>query len=1158
MEDVYSLFVKASQMEPGVRTVWIESLDLTSVSRSELDVLVGELDSYQPGHTKVRTLIVGTVRDACPEPADNIGRVIGPYWLERLVVDAEGRSAGNMGHVYQARRIDGAFDQTVAIKIIQYLRDDPGGRERFIRERRYLGNLRHPNIVRILDAGSVGFDPQDDPQPYFTMEWVEDGLDLLSYVRVCSLSLPDRLKLFVQICEGVAYAHSQGVVHRDLKPQNLLVDRHGTPRLLDFGISSGDGDESDNLLLRSAMTLAYASPEQLAKEPVGPASDIYSLGVILYEMLAGRRPYEMSGEWERDREFLRDVVISKVPGVGYDLDCIVQKALQKDLGARYRHVDQMLRDLRRYLNRDPVEASLQRLGRYWGSSYWVLRYARKYLRFLVGAVLLGAIVLLLSAELGRRGYVQLQERFKGGRLAAEAVLAQQRGDQSLGATLAIEAAGRDETFAARSVLQGALPNLPRRIVSEVLPDIIQFASLSPDRSAFILMLQNGSLQVRSAATARVISTISLPVRIRWNGASPCAAFSADGNSLAIVVPRVGVVFSSLKSAKVSYFQRFAEASNAVPDLDCSGEPAGNGLSYKSPTDWNLLVRASGGQYLYISARDGASTVNGTFGCDLDHFRCLFRRSRGLELRRIDSATGGGVQEFPDARDGALSSNGRRIAVRRGSGEIEVAMLTADGRPDSGWQHYGSAFDGHLLLQYSGARLLVDDGDHWRVYVNFDRSSGVYARDQKQVAALDPVSFFLFEQITESLLDVRTAPGTNPFRIPTEGHVTARVADDVTGSLVIADRGGHRLSVWRLPVWPGGFAGSDSVLSVSDGRAWAAGWTRTGDLVLYSPIDGSIETVLDEKAATDRDASGISLHLWSLRNGKWLLGQRGAEISLWDLAGKRLLGRIVSGQNPVLAVDAGSRWLAVTTTEPSLHVLVYELPGFRLLDRIPAMGILGIASGRNPDEIAVLFAGSNMTRPSYQAALYGTQPFARRREFAVSDPNGTRWDWSDIHPPIGSPCASASSRPLSFGFEQVKAHSERTGHNTGCYSIHVNIENHELTFATEPRSILADRGWTAEISPSARSDMSRLYIRRKDGEMLASELVESTGPPPMMVVPGGFAFRQGKVWHQVFFSFAELRREACNHLLSPVPPDLGKQYAIAADLPSCSTSTRGQP
>jgi hypothetical protein len=1152
MEDIYSLFVQATQIDPGARAAWVESLGLPAESREELYALVGELDRYQPGQTKVRTLIVGTVEEALPEPGDRIGKPIGPYRLERLVVDSEGRSAGNMGHVYEARRIDGAFDQTVAVKIIQYLRDDPGGRERFIRERRYLGNLRHPNIVRILDAGSVQWEALDDAQPYFIMEWVEDGLDIVTFGRINGLSVAERLKLFVQVCEGVAYAHSQGVVHRDLKPQNVMVDRHGVPRLLDFGISSGDGDESDQALLRSAMTLAYASPEQLSKQPVGPASDIYSLGVILYELLAGCRPYEMCGDWERDSEFVRGVVIPRVPGAPFDLDRIVQKALRKDLAARYRHVDQLLRDLRRYLNGDPVGASLQYLGSFRGSGYWLYRYARKYLRYLVGLVLLVGCVVLLSAYLGGKQLVQLLARYEGRGLTAEAVLAQQMGDYPLGAALAIEAGTREESFAARSVLQQALPNLPKKLVDrETLPGVARLAAFSPDRSEIVLLLQNGDLQIRSTATGVARAALPLSAPVNWRGASPCAAFSSDGAMFAVLAPGEGVVFWDLTGRRAMNVQRFPAGVSVAGDLDCAGATAGKGLSYRAPGDWDLLVRASGGQYVRVSETPGTElaveTVSDALGCDREHLRCLFRGARGLELRRIGGA-GEILQEFPGAREGSLSEEGNSIAVRRESGEIEVSTLSADGRSRSPWRHYNSTSDGRLLMQRSGARLLVDEGGWWRLYSNLDGSSGSYRHDPTRAALLDPstidpTSFFLFEQRDENVLAVRVRPGTDPFLIPTEGHVTVRAADDVTGSLVLADQGGRRLAIWKLPSWPG----ADSVLDVSGQRRWAAGWTRGGELVLYSPVDGSIERVLEGGVP----AGGFSsLHVWSVGKGKWLLAQRGSEVSVWDVAGARSLGRAGAGENPVIAVDPGSRWVAITSThgaaQGSTQAAIYELPSMRMLGSFPGVGILGIASGESANELAVLFATGPRNNPGYHVDLYDTQPFVLRKRYAVADPNNTQWDWSGVRPPIGSPCAAASSGPLAFGFERGES---RLG--AGCYSIRVDPKTRSLTFAEEHLSGVNNSAWTVRSSPSPRSGLLRVDVRGKDGALLATELVAGDTPPPMMASPGGFALREDGAWHEVSFGFNDLKREACAHLLSPIPAEVRRQYSIGEQSSSCS-------
>jgi serine/threonine protein kinase len=210
-----------------------------------------------------------------------VGQFFGPYRILRHI------SAGGMGFVYEAVRADNQYRKKVAIKIVQRSLDDSAGIiERFRAERQILARLEHPNIARLLEGGTTS-----DGVPYLVMEYV-DGVPLSQYAAQRALAPYDRLKLFLSICDAVQYAHRNLVVHRDLKPSNILVTADGVPKPLDFGIakvSNAEGAAATATV--GAMTPEYASPEQVLGAPITTSSDVYSLGVLLYELLSGRRPY---------------------------------------------------------------------------------------------------------------------------------------------------------------------------------------------------------------------------------------------------------------------------------------------------------------------------------------------------------------------------------------------------------------------------------------------------------------------------------------------------------------------------------------------------------------------------------------------------------------------------------------------------------------------------------------------------------------------------------------------------------------------------------------------------------------------------------------------------------------------------------------------------
>lgn len=305
------------------------------------------------------------------------GMRVGPYQLESLLGE------GGMGLVWLATRADGLYKRRVALKLLRPGLADPNLRLRFTREREILARLEHPNIARLLDAG-IG----SEGQPYLALEYVE-GVSITDYCQANNVGLEARLALFLQVCEAVSHAHANLIVHRDLKPSNILVTPTGDVRLLDFGIAKLlDDPEPVPVHPRTevrAFTLHYAAPEQVRGELVTTMTDVYSLGVVLYELIAGTKPYRLrrqtDAEWEQAIlavEPLKPSVASlrttdgsrsrcpdarrtsrKLSG---DLDNITLKALQKLPEQRYASVEALSQDLRRHIEGRPVHARAQSMG----------------------------------------------------------------------------------------------------------------------------------------------------------------------------------------------------------------------------------------------------------------------------------------------------------------------------------------------------------------------------------------------------------------------------------------------------------------------------------------------------------------------------------------------------------------------------------------------------------------------------------------------------------------------------------------------------------------------------------------------------------------------------------------------------------------------------
>ncbi len=326
-----------------------------------------------------------------PLPGARPDAVIGPYKLDRLLGE------GGMGQVWLASRADGLYQRRVALKLLRPGLADPNLRLRFTRERQILARLGHPHIARLLDAGI-----SSDNQPYLALDYVE-GEPITDWCRSRELDVPACVRLFLQVCEAVSHAHANLIVHRDLKPSNILVTALDEVRLLDFGIaklldSAEQAPDNTRTGLRT-FTLHYAAPEQIRGEPVTTMTDVYSLGVVLYELLSGSKPYRLKrqsdAEWEeailgvdplrpsstllrRSDDTTTDPVIlrRRARQLAGDLDNIVLKALAKRAEQRYPSVEALALDLQRYLEGKPVHARPQsvayRLRKYASRHRWAL------------------------------------------------------------------------------------------------------------------------------------------------------------------------------------------------------------------------------------------------------------------------------------------------------------------------------------------------------------------------------------------------------------------------------------------------------------------------------------------------------------------------------------------------------------------------------------------------------------------------------------------------------------------------------------------------------------------------------------------------------------------------------------------------------------------
>ncbi len=396
-----SILADALEREtPAARTAVLEELCATDTEMlHEAESLLAEAENLLRDPTDSIEQCADTAGAGIPrDDISEIGRRVGAYVLVREI------GQGGMGTVYLAARADGYFEKQVAIKVLRGGLNNEELMQRFRSEREVLARLDHPNIARLIDAGS-----REDGSPYFVMDYVE-GVPVTLFVEQKALTLDERLALFLKICAAVEAAHHHSIVHRDLKPSNIVVNGEGEPKLLDFGIAKMFGSNTSALEAtafgKERLTPISASPEQARGEAITVASDVYALGVVLYEMLTGVRPHRFAtGDPSRDE--LLQVVCEQRPiqpslatsnprnqrSLRGSVDAILLRALEKNPQRRYQSVAEFADDIRRYRDGKPVRARHGDTAHH--MHRWFLGNRRVYIPVLLGALALVCLVAFL-------------------------------------------------------------------------------------------------------------------------------------------------------------------------------------------------------------------------------------------------------------------------------------------------------------------------------------------------------------------------------------------------------------------------------------------------------------------------------------------------------------------------------------------------------------------------------------------------------------------------------------------------------------------------------------------------------------------------------------------------------------------------------------------
>jgi non-specific serine/threonine protein kinase/serine/threonine-protein kinase len=448
-QQIKTVFHAALEREPGEREAFLDQACHDDVElRREVESLLASHDEAS-GFIEMPALAVAPTLLTASQPQSADSRRIGPYQIIREI----GR--GGMGSVYLAVRADDQFRKRVAIKLIRRGMDSDDILRRFRNERQILAALDHPNIARLLDGGTT-----DDGLPYFAMEYIE-GQSLTDYCDTRKLNTIERLKLFRAVCAAVHYAHQNLIVHRDLKPGNILVTADGMPKLLDFGIAKllnpemGSQTIAPTATMIRLMTPDYASPEQVRGETITTASDVYALGVILYELLTGHHPYriamstpqdiervvceqeperpsQVKGKSEKEKgkssigESLLPFTFYLFPSAAKrlwgDLDNIVLMAMHKEPQRRYASAERLAEDIRRHLDGLPVIARPDTFGYRAGKFIRRNKLAVTAAALILLTLLGGVIATLWQARVAHAERAKAERRFNEVRALANSFM----------------------------------------------------------------------------------------------------------------------------------------------------------------------------------------------------------------------------------------------------------------------------------------------------------------------------------------------------------------------------------------------------------------------------------------------------------------------------------------------------------------------------------------------------------------------------------------------------------------------------------------------------------------------------------------------------------------------------------------------------------------
>lgn len=671
-----ALFDAALDVPVERRQAW---LDEACAADAELRA---EIESLLRSHDRAQGFLGRSAMEEDPELASSvdpmIGVTLGPYRIVERIGE------GGMGSVYAAERDDNRFDRRVAVKLIRRGLNTQEILSRFDRERRVLANLSHPNIAGLLDAGAL-----PDGSPYFVMEYIQ-GERLDEYCDRRQLSVPKRIELFRTVCDAVAYAHQNLVVHRDLKPANILVTESGEVKLLDFGVAKMLGGEQQQraeytITVERRLTPAYASPEQVRGEPVTTASDVYSLAVILYELLTGSRPYRLDTDsWRELEEAICDAQptrpsvviqspktvdstvstqeISRLRGVDPmrlrrllkgDIEWVVLKALRKEPARRYATVQQLGDDLGRIGDSLPVLARPDTLG------YRVNRFVRRNRAGVAWAALL-AVSLVVASAISIN--LAVSESAARGAEAQQRLLAETERDRAIAAEVESQRRAQEleqvASFQADQFEGIDINTMGQRILAQTLASARLEAELSGAGDARLAELENDLYRVLDGVNFANVARDALDEAVFGPALESISVRFADQprvraallESVAGAMASVGMIEQAESQMEIAVALRRSEyGDQAIETLDALaqlgnlrtqiGDPQGAEADYlEALAGYELVLGASSRQA--ISARNSlgaAAQAQGDIGKAKAFYEEALDRAR-MHLGNDDQTT----------------------------------------------------------------------------------------------------------------------------------------------------------------------------------------------------------------------------------------------------------------------------------------------------------------------------------------------------------------------------------------------------------------------------------------------------------------------------------------------------------------------------------------